>query len=305
MNQQLSQRAAFALFATVIFAWGFNWTVVKLTLQHMTPLWMIAIRSGLAAVVLLFVMLATGNLRIPKRGDMPVVCSIALLHMTAFAALMAIGIQFVPAGRSIVLGYTTPLWVTPAAVLLLGERLTAARIAGVALGMAGLAVMFNPLAFDWADQRALLGNGLLLLSAFSWAISIIHTRAHQWISTPFQLVFWEVLLATVVLTLLALAIEGRPQFTWSLPLVLLLAYGSVIGVALGYWAIAMVNRSLPAVTTSLGVLATPVVGVLCSMLVLDEPFSLPLLVALAMIIGGIALGTLQKPLRRPAPRQPS
>ncbi len=291
MNQPLSRRSALALFAVVIFAWGFNWTVAKLTLESMTPLWMAAIRAGLAAVVLLCVMLATRSLRLPKRGDVPVVCSIALLHMTAFGALMALGLQFVPAGRSIVLGYTTPLWVTPAAMLLLGERLTPARAAGVAIGMAGLAVMFNPLAFDWADRRALLGNGLLLLSALCWAISIIHTRAHQWVSTPFQLVFWEVLLATVVLTLLAIIFEGRPQIVWIIKLALLLGYGSVFGVALAYWAMAMVNRSLPAVTTSLGVLATPVVGVVSSMLVLDEPFSASLLVALTMIIGGIALGT--------------
>jgi len=291
MNQQLSKRTALALFTIVIFAWGLNWTVAKLTLQYMTPLWMAAIRGGLAAVVLLFVMLATKSLRIPKRGDVPVVCSIALFHMTAFAALMSIGLQMVPAGRSIVLGYTTPLWVTPAAVLLLGERLTPARIAGVGVGMAGLAVMFNPLAFDWADKRALLGNGLLLLSAFCWAISIIHIRAHRWVSTPFQLVFWEVLLATIVLTLLAILFEGWPQITWNIQLVLLLGYGSVIGVSLAYWAMAMVNRSLPAVTTSLGVLATPVVGVVSSMVMLDEPFDLSLLVALTLIIGGITLGT--------------
>ncbi len=291
MNQQLSRRSAFALFAIVIFAWGFNWTAAKLTLECMTPLWMAAIRAGLAAVVLLCVMLATRSLRLPKRGDVPVVCSIALLHMTAFGALMAIGLQFVPAGRSIVLGYTTPLWVAPAAVLLLGERLTPARAAGVAIGMAGLAVMFNPLAFDWTDQRALIGNGLLLLSALCWAISILHTRAHRWVSTPYQLVFWEVLLATVVLTLLACVFEGWPQIAWSMKLALLLAYGSVFGVALAYWAMAMVNRSLPAVTTSLGVLATPVVGVMSSMVVLGEPFSPSLLAALGMIVGGIALGT--------------
>lgn len=290
MNQALSRRSAFGLFAIVIFAWGLNWTVVKLTLEYMTPLWLAALRSGLAAVVLFFVMLATNKLRIPKRGDMPVVCSIALLHMTAFTALMVLGIQFVPAGRSIVLGYTTPIWVIPAAVLLLHERLTVPRIAGMAMGFAGLVVMFNPLGFDWNDERALLGNGLILLSALCWAISIIHTRAHKWISTPFALVFWEVLLASAALTLLACVFEGIPQVGWSVRLALLLAYGSVVSVALAYWAMAMVNRSLPAMTTSLGVLATPVVGLLCSMVVLGEDFSLALLVGLALIIGGIVLG---------------
>lgn len=291
MNQPLSRRAAFALFAIVIVAWGLNWTVGKLILASVPPLWMTAIRSGVAMVVLAGVMLASGNLRPPRRGDMPVVLSIALLHMVGFAALMALGLQAVPAGRSIVLGYTTPLWVIPAALLFLGERITPLRAVGVALGMGGLVVMFNPLTFDWADRRALIGNGLILLSAFCWALSIIHTRAHRWVSTPFQLVFWEVLLATVLLTLLALIFEGLPQIDWTLRLVLLFLYAGVIGVALGYWAMAMVNRSLPAITTSLGILATPVVGVLASLAVLGEPLSLSLLVALALIIGGIALGT--------------
>ena len=128
------------------------------------------------------------------------------------------------------------------------------------------------------------------ISALCWAISIIHTRAHKWISTPFELVLWEVLLASAALTLLACVFEGIPQVRWSMRLALLLAYGSVVSVALAYWAMAMVNRSLPAMTTSLGVLATPVVGLLCSMVVLGEDFSLALLVGLALIIGGIVLG---------------
>jgi len=291
MNQQLSRRAAFALFAIVVVAWGLNWTVGKLILASVPPLWMTAIRSGVAMVVLAGLMLATGNLRPPRRADMPVVLSITLLHMVGFAAFMAIGLQAVPAGRSIVLGYTTPLWVIPGALLFLGERITPLRAAGVALGMGGLVVLFNPFTFDWADRRALIGNGLILLSAFCWALSIIHTRAHRWVSTPFQLVFWEVLLATILLSALALAFEGLPRIDWNLRLVLLFLYGGVIGVALGYWAMAMINRSLPAITTSLGILATPVVGVLASLVVLGEPLSLTLLAALAMIIGGIALGT--------------
>jgi drug/metabolite transporter (DMT)-like permease len=280
------------LFAIVIFSWGFNWTVAKMLLQSVPPLWMAAIRSGIAAIALLGLLLATGNLRLPRRGDMPVVLSIALLHMVAFGALIAIGLQYVPAGRSIVLGYTTPLWVMPAALLFLGEPITRSRLGGVALGMAGLAVMFNPLSFDWSDHRTLLGNGLILLAAFCWAVSIIHVRAHKWISTPFQLVFWEVLLATALLSLLALCFEGWPQIRWSTQLSLLFLYGGIFGVALAYWAMAMVNRSLPAVTTSLGILATPVVGIASAMVALDEPFSLPLLAALGLIAGGIALGTI-------------
>jgi drug/metabolite transporter (DMT)-like permease len=172
--------------------------------------------------------------------------------------------------------------------------MTLPRAAGVVLGMGGLALLFNPLAFDWTDPNTLLGNGLLLLSALCWAISILHLRAHKWISTPYQLVFWEVLLATVLVTAAALAFEGAPRIGWNARIVLLFLYGGVFGVGLAYWAAAMVNRSLPAVTTSLGMLGTPVVGVISAIVVLDEPFSLSLVAALALIIGGVALGTVTR-----------
>lgn len=291
MSAQLSNRAALALFAVVVLAWGFNWIVAKALLQSAPPVWMIAIRSAIALVVLFALTLATGDLRLPQRGDVPVIVNIALLHMAAYAVLMGIGLQYVAAGRSIVLGFTTPLWVIPGAMLFLGERLTPARAFGVALGLGGLALMFNPAEFDWSDKRGLMGNGLLLLAAFCWAISIVHIRRHKWISTPYRLVFWEALLATVLLVPLALFFEGVPHIAWNAKVVLLFAYAGVVGVALAYWAMAMVNRSLPAVTTSLGVLATPVVGVLGSVVVLDEPLSLSLLAAMALIIGGIAVGT--------------
>lgn len=292
MNIHLSRRAALSLFCVVILAWGFNWSVTKALVQSVSPLWLSAIRSAIALLVLLPMMLATRDLRLPKRGDLAVVFNIALLHMTAFAALMAIGLQTVAAGRSIVLGFTTPLWVIPGAMLFLGERLTRQRVAGVALGLAGLGLMFNPAALDWSDTRVLRGNGMLLLAAFCWSLSILHIRKHTWISTPYQLVFWEVLIATVLLALLAAGFEGAPHIAWTPHVVSLFAYGGVVGVALAYWAMAMVNRSLPAVTTSLGVLATPVVGVLSAIVFLGEAFDLTLAAAMLLILGGIALGTL-------------
>lgn len=292
----LTRRGAMLLFAVVVLAWGINWPVTKAMLWDVTPLWTVTIRSAAGAVALLVITLARGALVLPRRGDLPVVANIALLHMVGFSALVAIGLQFVPAGRAVVLGYTTPLWVAPAAWLLLGERLTAARVVGIALGLAGIAVMFNPAAFDWHDRDALIGNGAILLAAVSWAASIVHVRAHRWIATPFQLVFWEVLLATAVLAGLALALEGWPSIDWHPSLVLLFVYGGVFGIALAYWAMAMVNRSLPAITTSIGILATPLVGTLCSVLALGETAGAALLGGMALIAGGIALGTLaQRP----------
>jgi drug/metabolite transporter (DMT)-like permease len=290
MKHPLSRPAALLLFAVVVVMWGSNWTITKTLVQSVSPLWTTAIRSAIATVVLFVVLLARGQFVLPRRGDVPVIAAVAVLHMAAFSALVAFGLQFVPAGRSIVLGYTTPLWVAPAAWLFLSEPVTRSRLAGIGLGLAGLVAMFNPLAFDWSDSNALIGNGLILLAALCWAANILYVRAHQWISTPFQMVFWQALLATSILSTLALWIDGAPQVNWSPGLASAFLYTGICGTALAHWAMVMVNRNLPAVTTSLGLLATPVFGVAASAIWLGEPIGNSLIFAMAMILGGIAIG---------------
>lgn len=290
-SPSLPAPTALLLFSIVVLAWGLSWPVTKMLVRDIPPLWAATLRSLVATVALLGLQWGQGALIVPRRGDVAVILGIALPHMVAFSTLTALGLQFVPAGRAIVLGYTTPLWVIPMARLFLGEPITGRNVVGGSIAFAGLLLMFNPASFDWQDGRALLGNGLLLLASACWAVSIVYVRAHTWVSTPFQLVFWEVLLATAVSSVLALAIDGLPSVDWTPSLVLLLLYGGVCGTALAYWAMAMVNRSLPAATTSLGLLATPVVGTASAVIVLGEPVTATLLAAMTLIVGGIALGT--------------
>ncbi len=291
MASKLHPKAALCLFVLIIVVWGLNWTVTKDIVAHVTPLWTATIRTAVAAVALFGLLTCLGKLVIPKRGDLPVIGVIGLFHMVAFSALMTAGLKYVPAGRSIVLGYTTPLWVAPGAWLLLREAMPKMRVMGVLISLVGLAAMFGPATFDWSDTRAVFGNALLLLSALAWSVSILYTRVHRWVSTPFQLVFWEALLASVVLLMLALWFEGPPHIVWTWRLVLGFSYSGLIATAVGFWAMAVVNSSVPATVTSLGILATPVIGIASAALLLHERIDLPLVLATATILIGIALGT--------------
>ncbi|HSW04907.1 DMT family transporter [Aquabacterium sp.] len=287
-------RHALLLLATVALAWGINWPIGKALLQYLPPIWIVTLRSALGALALLVFCGLRGRLVWPRRADLPVILSVGLLHMAAFSVLASIGLQHVPAGRSVVLAYTTPLWVLPGAWLLLGEALTRRRLVGVGLGLAGLLLIFNPLSFDWQDQRAVLGNALVLLAALCWAASILVVRRHTWVTPPFELVFWQALLASALLLPLALHVEGVPRIAWHAELVAMLLYGALFGIALAHWALGIVSRALPATTTSLGLLGVPVCGTLCSALALGEPLGAPLLGALALILLGIGVGTLRR-----------
>jgi drug/metabolite transporter (DMT)-like permease len=300
MQPHLSRRSALLLFAVIVIAWGLTWPVTKILVQSVSPLWITAIRSAIATVALAVLLFARGEMIVPRRGDLPVIIVNSIFHMVAFSTLVAFGLQFAAVGRSIVLGYTTPLWVMPAAWLLLGERMTPSRSLGMAIGLAGLAVMFNPLAFNWADANALAGSGCILLASLCWAVSIVYVRAHRWISTPFQLGFWQTLLATLLVSVLAFLRDGVPHPEWNAQLVGLFLFSGIIGTAVAYWAMATVNRSLPAVVTSLGLLATPVLGVASSAIILGETITTDLVVAMLLILGGIAIGTISRRVAVPA-----
>jgi drug/metabolite transporter (DMT)-like permease len=118
-----------------------------------------------------------------------------------------------------------------------------------------------------------------------------NTRAHHWLSTPFQPVLWEALLATAILTVLAVVFEGPPRITWTAELSLAFAYSGIVSTALGYWAMTVVNSQVTATTTSLGILATPVFGIAASTLFLGERLDSDLIAAAAIILLGIAIGT--------------
>lgn len=286
----LSSVAAFLLLAVVAVSWGLTWPVNKELLAYAPPIWTVALRYVVASAAVALVATGLGRLRLPPRQDIPVVLSISILHMVIFGVLCSIGLLYVSAGRSVLLAYTTPLWVFPFARFFIGEPMTQRRLVALACGVCGLGILVNPLAIDWLDRNVLIGHALILLAAIVWASSIVYARKHRWASDPFDLLFWQTSLACVILFGLAFAIEGWPDIRIDGHFILLLLFSGGVGTAVAFWALNTVNRALPATATAIGLLGVPVLGVLCSTLVFGDTLTAGMVLAMALIVGGIAIG---------------
>ena len=125
-------------------------------------------------LILLAVLYFTRRLRLPSRHDLPLILSIGILMLAFYTTLMHIALVYVEAGRAALLGYTTPLWVMPAAYLLFGEKPSGRKLIGMIIAMIGLVILFSPGAFDWSDGDVVLGNALLVVCALLWSVTIIH-----------------------------------------------------------------------------------------------------------------------------------
>lgn len=284
------RRRASLLVACLVLIWGCNWPVNKVVLSHISPLWFACLRVAMGSVSLFLVQaFRTEGVKLPARADLPVVLSIGLVQVAAVMALVQLGLANVPAGRSAILSYTTPVWVVPGAILILGERLRLAKLIALLLGLAGVAVMFNPAAFDWSDHTAVVGNGYLLAAAALWAGSIIHVRAHRWQGTPLTLAPWQMLIGLIPLFALAWSVEGPPPHVgFSLGTLVLAIYSGPLITAFPFWALVTVSRTLPAVTTSLTLLLVPMIGLLSSVIFLTEQINATLIVGPLLILGAVA-----------------
>jgi drug/metabolite transporter (DMT)-like permease len=274
----------------VIVVWGANWPVMKYGLTYISPFWFAASRVYLGAATLFLVLLfLRRRIPIPGRQDLPVVVSVGLLQMFGYMGLVHLSLQFVEAGRAAILSYTTPLWVTPAAILFLGERLTGLRAAGLLAGLTGIVVLFNPSALDWSDGDVVAGNLLLLVAALCWAVGILHIRTHTWELTPLDIAPWQMLVAAGPVTLVAALAEPVSAIQWTGGLVAVVAYNGPIATALGFWALISLNRALPAISTSLAILGVPACGFLSSVIFLGEEPDISLVAGLVLILTGVGL----------------
>lgn len=284
-----STTLAYLLFGATILIWGTNWPIMKVGLTFIPPFWFAFLRVGLGCLALFSALLVTGRLKLPARSDLPVVFSVGFLQIAAFLVIINLAVPAVGAGRSSILAYTTPLWVVPGAILLLGERLRKLKLLGLLLGLLGIAILFNPLAVEWADRAQREGNLLLMLASLAWAIAILHVRSRRWRGSPLELAPWQLLVALPLLLLGAVTLDPpwTPPLRWDVALLLL--HNGVLATGFAYWSAFTVTRALPAMSTSLGFLGVPVVGVVSSVLALGEPLTFSVSAGLLAILLGVAL----------------
>lgn len=279
------------LLVLVVIVWGITWPIMKIGIEYIPPVFFGALRMFVGATLMFIIVRAYGQIKVPSRADWSMVLSVGLLQMAVPTALMHFSLSFVEASRASLLAFTHPIWVAPLAVVFLGERLNRGTTGGLVVGMIGLMVLFNPLGFEWHDDDVLLGNGLLILSAVSWAIGIVHVRLHDWNASPLSLSPWQMLFAGLLLMSLSLAREDPSKTIWDENLIYVLAFVGIAATGFAYWGAVMVARNLPAMVSSLGFLGVPIVGIISSSILLMEPLTLTLKIGTGLVLGGLVIMT--------------
>ncbi len=277
------------LVVVLSLVWGFNWPVLKLGVTGLAPLTFRAVTLPFAALGLLVIARFSGeSMRIP-RAWWARVAILALFNITGWNWLMLFGIQQMAAGRAAILAYTLPIWSVLLSLWLLHEPLSPRKLAGLLVGMAGLAVLLGEEIVN--VRRAPVGALLIIGAAISWSLGTVLLR--RWAPPLPQntLTGWMILLGWVPLVVAAPLSDPHPLAslaamsgtTW-----FAVIYNIVFASTVAYWAWFRMARSLPVVVSSLSSLPVPVVGVLSGMLVLGERPGVTELIALTLVLASLA-----------------
>jgi drug/metabolite transporter (DMT)-like permease len=194
----------------------------------------------------------------------------------------------IEAGRASIIAFTMPVWAALFSRFVLGEALTGTKLLGLALGIAGLAVLIGP---DLSSLGAApLGAALMLGAAISWALGTVIMKRFLWTIPVATLAGWQLLIGAVPITLGALAFQEFPDLTaLSTPALLSLLYVLAVPMVFCHWAWFTVVRLFPTAIAATGTLAIPIVGVFSSGLVLGEPIGPRELGALALVCAALAV----------------
>ena len=286
-GKQVLPATGFALLAGLAIIWGLNWPVMKIVLSEVTVWWFRSACLIVGGIGLLTISGLTGSaVRVPADQIKPLLAC-AAFNVVGWQMCSGYGVLLMPAGRAAIIAFTMPIWAALFAHALLGEALTKAKLTGLALGMAGLAVLIGPELI--VLRAAPLGAIFMLLSALSWAYGTVLFKSISWSIPLTSSLGWQLLAGSAPVTIGAVLLEPVIDVALlSTSVRLALAYALLFPMLFGQWAYFRIVHLFPASIAAIGTLAVPIVGAFSSALMLGEPIGVRELLALALVCASLA-----------------
>lgn len=281
---------AYAAFATICVVWGTTYLFIAIALETVPPLLLTGSRFVIAGVVMLGIAKARGE-RIPV--DLRTLANLALIGflMVGVGNLAVVWAElWVPSGLAALLVATAPFWM---AIIerfrKAGERVLLQSGIGMTLGFVGVALLVSPgISGKWSINF-LLGALAIQVGGICWQLGSAHGKynlAHVPLMTSAAL---QMLFGGAIVTIVGFAIGEASRFSLTPRTFAALAYLTVFGSIIAYSAYVFALAHLRTTITSLYAYVNPVVAVFLGWLILAEPLTAMSIVAMIVILVGVAL----------------
>lgn len=280
---------AIGLMTILCLTWGIQQVVIKITADFVPPLLQAGIRSAGATIAVLAWMLWRRIPLLNRDGSLVPGLWAGILFGAEFA-LIFYGLTLTTASRGTILIYTAPFWVALGShVFVPGERIRMVQLGGLVLAFLGVLLTFAG-RLQAPQPEELLGDALMVGAAMLWAATTVLIKASKLRTvSPYKTLLYQLAVSAVVL-LLGAILAGESFVIPATPFVIGSLGFQILAVAsVSYLAWFWLMTRYPVSRLSAFSFLTPIFGVLCGALYLDERVSVSLLLALGLVALGIYL----------------
>lgn len=290
-TRQALDTKAITLMGVLCAIWGMQQVVLKATASDISPIMQIALRSGVAALLVGLVMAWRKERISLSNGTLRPGMLVGLLFGMEFL-LVAEGLRHTTASHMVVFLYTAPIF----AALGLHWRLPAERL-GV-LQWLGIAMAFGGIAFAFLGRSSpagampgnvLWGDFLGLMGGVAWAATTVVVRSSTLSKAPATLTLLYQLVCAFVLLLVGAAVTGQARFNPTPQVWASLAFHSLVvsfaSFLVWFWLLRKYLASRLGVFSFL----TPLFGIVFGAWLLNEPLEASFLLGAVPVMVGIVL----------------
>nr|WP_205596826.1 DMT family transporter [Halostella salina] len=282
----------FALFIALAAVWGTAFMAIKAGLAYFPPVLFAAVRYDIAGVLMLAYAAYAVDDPVPRgRGQWALVAVGATLLIAAYHALLFVGeLNTTSAAAAVVVSLSPVLTTGFARVLLPSERLTAAGVVGLLLGLLGVVILAQP---DPSNLLAddVVAKALVFLAATAFALGSVLTRRID-AELPIETMeAWSMVLGALLMHAVSAALpnESLGAVVWNAESVAALLYLSVVASAAGFLVYFDLLDRLGPIEINLVSYVAPVFAALSGWLFLEEVIGVPTVAGFLVIFAGFLL----------------
>ncbi|AXY43002.1 DMT family transporter [Halomonas sp. JS92-SW72] len=286
---------ALLLIATIGLFWGGNWPAVRFILMDVPPFTLRTIGFTTGALLLLsWARWRRLPLRVPA-DEWPWLIATGLFTILGFNLATAFAQLRMPTSQAAIIAFSMPCWALLMGWWLLGQRITRRQWLGLACGQAGLLVLLGPTALA-GGTRGLTGPLIMLGAALSWALgTVLIKKRGVWQSHAVVITGWQfVICAVPMIVMMVLTESPPPPASWQASTWLALGYHLLFSITLAQMLWFMNVNRLSVAQATISTLIIPTVGVSSAILLLGEPLSAKVFLALLLTLAAVAIVMLQK-----------
>ena len=277
-------------FLAVYLCWGMTYLAMRIAVRDIPPHLMSGARFLVAGLVLYLWTRGRGDPK-PTATQWRSAAMVGAFLLLGGNATVAWAEQQVPSGLAAVLIAVAPIWMVAFEWARGGPRPGKRVIAGLILGLAGVALLVSPEG-DSATQVNLIGAAMLVLASASWAWGSVISKSAPLPKSPFLATSMEMIGGGVLLLLTALAVGQVAHFRPTevsahavLAWLFLVVFGSLVGFTAYIWLLGVTSIAKAGTYAYVN----PIVAVFLGWAILDEPVTGRTLIAALVILVGVAL----------------